>query len=380
MKNDRFNPSSRMAGAFKRPSKLKMFYWSYSDRIIAALLTVAIVLLVFICRAEGQAPELSNFEAQMRTYGLKHCDFLKSNALPDPKLAATYYDAAHVFYQIADYTKDGAWINCANLAHKVYRDSYVIPNNGTVPGYWIFTHGLLRDVNNSESKRALLMLANNGSYAPETTPPAWTADSTMSREVAYNIMSMIDAEKAGRAMTPRYELLVNQAFGHMDQWFVSRTAPYIRPFMVALTAEALILNHERKPDARTLPALESAAAHLWLNLWLPERKSFKYTNKIIDPGDTNPAPDLNLLVAPMYAWIYKETGDTRYRDRADQIFAGGVSQAYLVNAKQFNQNYRWGFSYLKWRDVNIDSCETLPVPATQACTNHFLKQIRDLLQ
>ena len=75
----------------------------------------------------------------------------------------------------------------------------------------------------------------------------------------------------------------------------------------------------------------------------------------LDPDPSRPfptkpgAPDLNLLIAPAFAWLYQRTGDTTYRDRGDQIFAGGVKGAYLDGAKQFNQSYMWSFDFVKWR-------------------------------
>ena len=62
-----------------------------------------------------------------------------------------------------------------------------------------------------------------------------------------------------------------------------------------------------------------------------------------------PAPDLNLLIAPMYAWLYRQTGETKYRDQGDALFAGGVKKAYLDGGKQFDQNYWWSFDYVRWR-------------------------------
>jgi hypothetical protein len=35
-----------------------------------------------------------------------------------------------------------------------------------------------------------------------------------------------------------------------DQWFISRIAEYVRPFMAAFTAEALILWHEKTQDPK----------------------------------------------------------------------------------------------------------------------------------
>jgi hypothetical protein len=61
------------------------------------------------------------------------------------------------------------------------------------------------------------------------------------------------------------------------------------------------------------------------------------------------APDLNMLIAPAYAWYYKYSGNTTYRDEGDQAFAGGVAGAYLGGAKQFDQNYSYAFDYVSRR-------------------------------
>lgn len=72
------------------------------------------------------------------------------------------------------------------------------------------------------------------------------------------------------------------------------------------------------------------------------------------------APDLNLLVAHAFAWYYKYSLDTTYRDRGDLLFAGGVAGAYLPGNgyKTFNQNYIYSFNYVEWReaaDVLLDA-------------------------
>ena len=61
------------------------------------------------------------------------------------------------------------------------------------------------------------------------------------------------------------------------------------------------------------------------------------------------APTLNLLIAPIYAWVAGRTGNLRLLDQGDRIFAGGVKHANLEGGKHFNQNYRWSFAYVSWR-------------------------------
>ena len=84
----------------------------------------------------------------------------------------------------------------------------------------------------------------------------------------------------------------------------------------------------------------------------------------------DPAPDLNLIIAPAYAWMYYMTGDTKYRDWGDQIFAGGVTNAqnWLYLGKQFDQNYWWSPAYVTWRKAAQPgvAAVTVPVPATTA--------------
>jgi hypothetical protein len=41
-----------------------------------------------------------------------------------------------------------------------------------------------------------------------------------------------------------------------------------------------------------------------------------------------------------------------YRDRGDQIFAGGVAGAYLAGTKQFNEQYTASYRYPAYRAVH----------------------------
>jgi hypothetical protein len=104
--------------------------------------------------------------------------------------------------------------------------------------------------------------------------------------------------------------------------------------MFGLTAEALITTYERTQDARIPQALKVGADWIWQNMWLPASSAFQYMSvEVAGVGGPDPAPDLNLLIAPVYAWLYNQTGLNKYRDAGDQIFAGGVKLAYLDNPK-----------------------------------------------
>jgi hypothetical protein len=358
--------------------------------LTAVLLTIA---LVPTASAELPIPQLALWEAHMLSFGQTHCDFLTQPHTLDELFNHIYYDAERVFYQIADYTGNSAWTTCAQRAEAVYRDQYVLPNNGTVPGYWSFTTGLRMDyqrTGDAQAKTAAILLSQNGAYAPDATPLAWTATAERSREVAYTILSYINAEALGQPKRQRRINLVNQAYGHMDEWFVDfswpgpwqqspQTTIRLSPFMVGLTAHALIRDWEETGDARLLPALRRAADWMWANAWIPSAQAMWYEF----PDQAQPccqasaaADDLNLLIAPLYAFLYRQTGDIKYRDQGDQLFAGGVIGAYLSGGKQFDQNYWWSFDYVTWRrgptgpnDTTAPTV-TITAPATLATVVH----------
>lgn len=305
-------------------------------------------------------PQLAQWESNMTTYGQQHCIL--------GTLDHTYYDAERVYYQIAAYTGNTAvWQACAGLAEQVYRDGYVLPNNGSVPGYWNFPAGMRLDYERTgdlASKDGVVLLSQNAAYAHDR-PLEWTASADLSREVAYAINSYIDAEAMGEPRRARRQQLVDQAYGHLDQWFVRFAWPgpwqqspqetaRLSPFMVGLTAHALIKDWEETQDPRLIPALKRAADWMWANAWIPASEAMWY--EFPDANQpccqaSGPAADLNLLIAPMYAFLYQQTGETTYRDQGDALFAGGVKSAYLGGGKQFNQNYWWSFDYVTWRQA-----------------------------
>ena len=346
----------------------------------SALLAVFTVLTTLLCTVwlpsvghadELPIPNLAKWESQMVKYAKTHCTSLTS-ASGDSALASTYYDMTRVMYQIADYTNDPSWIACAQRAKYIYRDTYVTPNKGGIPGYWNFTTGLRTDFlesGDSLSQQAAILLSQRAAYAPDTTPAEWTVSASKSREVAYAIVSYIDAEMLGQPRRARRAILVDQAYGHLNQWFVKFAwqgsgAPLTQfsPFMVGLTAHGLIRDWEQTHDPRLIPALRMAADWLWANAWLPAERAMFYDARNGGTGPGSGAPDLNLLIAPMYAFLYAETGETKYRDQGDAIFSGGVDRAWLNNAKQFNQNYWWSFDYVLWRSGGSTPPPTTPPP------------------
>ena len=300
-------------------------------------------------------PQLKlQWEANMLTYGQQNCSRLADPTITDALQNDTYYDGERVFYQIADYTGQASWNQCAQNAELHYRDGYLIPNNGGVPGYWVFAKGLAEDfkrTGDQTSRTALDLLSDHAAFCTGTAYElSVLGDPAYSRETAYCLMLMIEQLKLGvpQPLIPQYSSF---AIGHAALWG-SHSTPWIKPFMVGLTAQALIQYYEQvSPEQLIVDELENSADTIWNYLWDPTTNSFYYVDNPL-PNDLGhvPAPDLNLLIAPLYEWLYRKTGEQQYRDKGELIFQGGVEGAYLAGGKQFNQNYMWSFDYVAMRD------------------------------
>jgi len=291
-------------------------------------------------------PELRRWEENMKKLGVKHGVEKGYSISEGNQIEAHvwYYDGTRVFYQIADYTEDSKWNKFASNCMETYR-AYVFALNGKVPGWRVFPHGLylhFKRIGDQKSKEAAILLSKNSPFAAGGGHPG----EAQSRETAYCINAYLVAEALGEPRHPKLEQAVEYALGHIDQWFVQNSSKNWAPFMFGLTCEALISYHDQvKKDPRILPAIKKGLDACWERAWIEEKQAFFYRAD----NPTEAAPDLNLLVAPAFAWVYLQSGDTSYRDRGDKIFAGGVRGAHLDGGKQFSQNYRWSFDYVKWR-------------------------------
>jgi hypothetical protein len=127
---------------------------------------------------------------------------------------------------------------------------------------------------------------------------------------------------------------------------------YNKPFMVGLLNDALIkYSATFSADMRIPGAVQRSVDYMWAKDWNPTARAFIYLDGPCPDHDEKqaPAPDLNNLVVTSFGWIYQQTKQTAYRDHAEAIFAGGVTQAWLAGTKQFNENYTTSFHYLRYR-------------------------------
>ena len=352
------------------------------------------ITLNFHTAALDLPPLFDRWKSNMVSFGENVATYIINDDNPrDFLLDAFYYDAQYVFYQIGEFTGDtDKWNAYAIKAGQQYESRYLTPNNYKIAGYWRFPHGIYEQWKRSGEvtlANRLKQLRDGPAYSDPLTngyANTWYSQ-RVSREIAYAIESNILAEKAGVPRDQaRLDVYIDMALQHIDSWvsgnwiITNEDDQYVKPFMTGLTAGALIEYYEHllsngEANTRTeaiIPAIKSIADWTWENMWVPDMGgrspqlndqggtgygAFVYMSKqVAGKGGPNPAPDLNLLIAPHYAWLYLKTCEQTYKEKADLIFAGGVQFAYLGWGKQFNQNYRKSFKFLQWREAGNKNC------------------------
>ncbi len=316
-------------------------------------------------------PALSLWQSNMTTYGAGHwynAQYTSGNpcAVFDDQ-CVDYYDGQWVYYQIGLYTGNPTYWNVgANNSRTLYRDGYVIPHAGTIQGYWVFPHGLHYDCvtnGNATSCSALNQIANNANGAGMSANGIPYADALNIREAAYMLgAKRLNYDAGGNTTLAQVQTMASYVLGIVDQ-VTNSTAKWEQPFMDGLAGQALIEYYEDPKtgngDVRVPPAIKALADYLWTNDWIPWNGTngmFLYNSaqwKVGLPGEGTMLESLNLLIAPMYAWLYANTGQVQYQLEGDTIWAAGVndppSDGIGWSGKNFSQQYRWSFDYVLWR-------------------------------
>lgn len=271
-------------------------------------------------------PELAAWKTRMTSYGATHCSEAAITAAIGSAGVQSednvwYYDGTRVYHQIAAYTENSSWYTCAGYTNTAYR-KWVGATSGSALGGWrVFPHGLAADYRRTgatASRDAALKLATSSAFAGS----AGASACGYSRETAYILQAYIVAEELGEPRHQKFVTAAENALLLLEKTLVTNQCSQVVPFHIGLLMESLIQYHERTSDPRVLPMLELAADAMWTRLWQPASESFPIASD--RPGE---APDLNLLIAPAYAWLWQNTGAQRHLVRGDAIFAGGIRRA-----------------------------------------------------
>lgn len=293
------------------------------------------------------------------------------------------YEPWQGFRSLAQHIGGNATLEtAARMSGDAYRDGYVLPNSGGLPGYRNYTIGWKNDwlINaEADSKLAVIQLSENATFSADTTPWSYLNIGSM-REFGYSLEAMINAEVyCGEAHRARMEDLVvgfvgdpsdvldgsaygatggdftltdggmyHQLLGNYitdeDGNYVSGDQPPedfnfnypaaeygFAPSVEGATVAWGLCQYHRlassinggiTPDARIIPKLIRMADAQWNEYWIEDDEAMIYRPPTVSDGGTSGAPDLNTFVLPVYPYLYRVTGLPRMRERADKLFAG----------------------------------------------------------
>jgi hypothetical protein len=123
-------------------------------------------------------------------------------------------------------------------------------------------------------------------------------------------------------------------------------------FMDGMLNEALIQAYTHHSANPAIPQkVRKSADYLW-SRWKVATQAIEYAPGC-PPSTTDPDSyaELNNLVVNTFAWVYAQTGEVDFRQKADSVFNGGVRGQFLPGQKQFNQQYTVGYRYFVWRSA-----------------------------
>jgi hypothetical protein len=314
--------------------------------------------------SQPSIPALSTWQSNMTTYGNKWING------PGGNEGINFYDGQWVYYQIGNYTGNMAYWNAGALNSRTeYRDQYAAPLNWRVAAIWVFPHGLYYDCVynlNSTSCTALHGIATNGAGASMIANQSGYASGNAAREASWMLgAKRLDYDCGGGTTLVQVKAMAAYVLGIVDQYVHDDPDSLEESFMGGLLAQALIEYYQDPKtgngDVRVPSAIKALADHMWTNWWAPwngNNGAFIYELHEANYGFTqfaasSPKEGLNLLVAPMYAWLYKNTGLQQYQLEGDAIWYAGVTDppgdGVAWVGKNFSQQYRWSFDYVKWR-------------------------------
>lgn len=314
---------------------------------------------------------------------------------------AGFYDYGMVAYRCYDYTGE--------TIYKTYAEAYVQAaeemadfNEFTrspkyTRGIYRHPHGIARSVAEGGvgTMAALRYMRDGPHYGEVHECYDYLRHAEYARPVSFLLESHIEAEKLGDARQTasankadvgivigddRVKFYVECLENAMRQWRnndytnpTSATNNKLQPFMAALASRALISYYDwevansRDPDAHWTSTqwpngILSCLVDFWT--WIFSAQTTEATPRdwykastgewaYSDDGGAYYYID-NLWIAPVYAWLYKTTGQGAYiTTYGDVIWEAGVlnnSGTFSVWPKNINRQYFWSTKYIDWRN------------------------------
>jgi hypothetical protein len=304
---------------------------------------------------------VAKYEADFRTYADQHWN------AEGPAWANNYYDRAMIYYAWWMRTGEVEYWRRATAMALAYRRDYLEANNYGASAHWLQIEGVEQHYLLTGDEASRLAVGRVGDVFNLAYYMDNLGDVTAEMEnrmQARTLLALLTAWKlnapsqAGAVWSARLDLALTRILssqGADGAYRFTRTnnqCGYNKPFMVGLLNDVLIkYSATYNADSRIPGAVQRSVDYMWTSDWNPAGRAFIYLDGPCPGYDEGQvlAPDLNNIIVTGYGWVYQQTRQTVYRDRAEAIFAGGVTQAWLDGSKQFNENYTTSYHYLRYR-------------------------------
>lgn len=329
---------------------------------------------VSVSAARQLGPVFESYEAHFRTFGDIHWARQRTSVFgggtANGEAGGQFYDRAKIWYVAWARSGDPEYLQRAELQVAAYLN-YLEAQSYKVQTWWVLPDGLGLNyllTRNPGSAAAIVRLAERqasqhnlqmiGDPSPSSDADNREQAITLSALLWANAISLERGPKdsigARRAWAPilteALERILSTQMADGAFRFASAGGA-VKPFMLGMLLTALIQYHERfRPDSRIKDVVTKALDYVWDHCWDTSYQAFRYVehpNRL--DADTTPYPDLNLLLVHGFGWAFRMTGERKFVERGDYVWAGGVTLADLQNGKAFNQNYCNSYRYLPLR-------------------------------
>ena len=300
----------------------------------------------------------------------------------DADMYADYYDRTLIYYAMWARTGNATyWARAGQMAYD-YRTNYLEPNAYGSSPHWAQLEGLEKHyllTGDDASRGAVVKTAYvldlaylNTHYMDGSAGESRIAARVLhSQLLAWRLMPAgvpTMTFRGANMATVKWGPNVESAITKIAAWQVANGSyPAVvvcggqLNYMVGMLNDVLIKTYDYYLPATTSRSalqatiqtlVQKAVDYMWTTQWRPTNHSFNYASVNCSSksvGSQTSAPDLNNMISTGFGWLWKRTGNQQYLTEGDAIFDGGVTQAYLTQTKQFNEEYTSSFRYLGYR-------------------------------
>ena len=291
-----------------------------------------------------------------------------TGALSYPSISAKvwYYDGAANFFEISKYPgiadsvpDQHKWAKCGEYIAGTLRDSYLIQPGKAA--YTYFPRGLYlayQHTGDSRYKDAILAIADGGNHYRGVN------NEFGMREHAYaferRLYRYLVTNEPDHMLQNFADIAIGMLLTHVYQ---DESRLFLEPFMAGLLARPLVHYYQLFHDERVPAVLHLFSEKFWSSWYDQNTHRMLYNTEPYGERCTvscgNPvATNLNNLVAPIYAFLWRLSGEETYRLRGDALFGNVFKDGTPYDPKQWSQSYYWAWDFVAWRQGTKPAYDT----------------------